>query len=259
MPQTNPEEVFVFFHVPKTGGISIHHLLNENMELGIDFIHLGEIGWKEDQEQHRLPFFKRSAAERAKIRAIIGHDVTVRTENLIPGRVARRITFLRSPANRLISAYNYETSPAFPSKWNQPVSFDTWYSYQERDVMTKFLAKRVIEHRWMLAVAQAQRILQYPLKWGSSSHVFSLVQRALEKFWFVGCTERLDRDFPQIAKRMGIHGTLEKRNAAGRNFLPRLKKSADLEERLQRDNPWDTQLYNYWNSRIERQVDKICP
>ena len=52
MVDSDSREVFVFYHVPKTGGISINHLLNEKLIRGVDFIDLGLAG-QEDDAEHR--------------------------------------------------------------------------------------------------------------------------------------------------------------------------------------------------------------
>jgi len=258
MVHSDSGEVFVFFHVPKTGGISINHLLNQKLKRGVDFIDLGQSGQEDDAEHRRLPVEKRSRRERAKVRVITGHEVTARTEQLFPDRIARRITFLRKPASRIVSAFNYETSDAaLFSRWDETVPFEKWYRHQERDVMTKFLAKRVLNNRLGVAFAQGQRLARYPLHRGSGTWVFEQVQKALSQFWFVGCTESLSVDMPKIAARMGIEGGVDKRNATGRNFSRRLDLTPELEARLAEDNRFDTQLYAYWKERIASRLAEI--
>ena len=44
MVHSDSGEVVVFFHVLKTGGISINHVLNEKLNRGVDFIELGLAG-----------------------------------------------------------------------------------------------------------------------------------------------------------------------------------------------------------------------
>ena len=259
MVDSDSHEVFVFFHVPKTGGISINHLLNGKLTRGFDFIDLGMAGQEDDAAHGRLPVEKRSREEREKVRVITGHEINVRTEQLFPGRIARRITFLRKPASRIVSAFNYETSIAAPfTRWDDTVPFETWYRYQERDVMTKFLAKRVIKNRVGIAWAQGQRFLRYPLHCGSGAWAFDQVQKALTEFWFVGCTESLSADMPKIAARMGIEGGVDKRNATGRNFSRRLDLTPQLEARLAEENRYDTQLYEYWKQRLPQRIEEIA-
>ena len=258
MVHSDSREVFVFFHVPKTGGISINHLLNEKLTRGVDFIDLGLAGQENDAEHRRLPIEKRTRQERAKVRVITGHEVTVRTEQLFPDRVARRIAFLRKPASRIVSAFNYETSDAFiHNRWDKTVSFEKWYRHQERDVITKFLAKRVLQNRFGVAFAQGQRLVRYALHQGSGGWVFEQVQKALSQFWFVGCTESLSSDMPKIAARIGIEGGVDKRNATGRNFSRRLDLTPELEARLAEDNRFDTQLYDYWKERVASRLAEI--
>ena len=258
MVDSDSREVFVFYHVPKTGGISINHLLNEKLIRGVDFIDLGLAGQEDDAEHGRLPIEKRSREERSKVRVISGHEVFMRTEQLFPDRTPRRITFLRKPASRIVSAFNYETSHAAPfTRWDETVPFETWYRHQERDVMTKFLAKRVIRNRLGVAFAQGQRFARYPLHLGSGTWVFEQVQQALSQFWFVGCTESLSSDMPKIARRIGIEGGVDKRNATGRNFSRRLDLTPELEARLAEDNRFDTELYEHWKGQIASRLTEI--
>ena len=258
MIDSQQNEIFILFHVPKTGGISINHLLNEKFTRGVDFIDLGQPGEEDDARHGRLPIEKRSREERSKVRVISGHEVFMRTEQLFPDRIPRRITFLRKPASRIVSAFNYETSDAAPfTRWDATTPFETWYRYQERDVMTKFLAKRVIGSRLGVALAQSKRFIGYPVKRGAGSWVFEQVQQALRDFWFVGCTESLSNDMPKIARRMGIEGGVDKRNATGRNFSRRLELTPELEARLTEDNRFDTQLYQHWQGQIAARLAEI--
>ena len=258
MVESQQSEIFVLFHVPKTGGISINHLLNEKLTRGVDFIDLGQPGEEDDALHGRRPIEKRSREDRARVRVISGHEVYLRTERLFPDRIPRRITFLRKPAGRIVSAFNYETSDAAPfTRWDETTPFETWYRYQERDVMTKFLAKRVIGSRLGVAWAQGHRFIRYPLHLGCGTWVFDQVQQALSDFWFVGCTESLSTDMPKIARRMGIEGGVDKRNATGRNFSRRLELTPELETRLAEDNRFDTQLYQHWQGQISARIAEI--
>ena len=67
------QEVFVFFHIPKTGGMSVNHLLKQNLMLGEEFIQLGTTGRQDEVENARLPLAERSEEECSHIRVIAGH------------------------------------------------------------------------------------------------------------------------------------------------------------------------------------------
>ena len=62
---------------------------------------------------------------------------------------------------------------------------------------------------------------------------------------------------PKIARRMGIEGGVEKRNATGRNFSRRLELTPELEARLAEDNRFDTQLYQHWQGQIASRLAEI--
>ena len=62
---------------------------------------------------------------------------------------------------------------------------------------------------------------------------------------------------PKIARRMGIEGGVDKRNATGRNFSRRLDLTPELEARLAEDNRFDTELYEHWKGQIASRLTEI--
>ena len=91
MVESQQNEVFVIFHVPKTGGISINHLLNEKLTRGVDFIDLGQAGEEDDALHGRLPIEKRSRGDRAKVRVVSGHEVFMQNRVQTEARMRRMV------------------------------------------------------------------------------------------------------------------------------------------------------------------------
>ncbi len=271
---TYPAEVFLFVHVPKTGGSSLVDAFERHLELGRDFIHLGSLGRDRDHQLGLPPFHERSPEERGRARVVVGHEVNVTTHRLIPGKEPRYVAILRQPAARLVSAYNFEMFEFYQKAGKAPLEFDQWYRKQERDVMIKFLAKRVLASPLRRREAQLLRYAQYATSRGSTRRLLHRVNRALEGFWFVGTTESLDQAAPLILTRIGVGmdigggdgaesgsgsgGGLERRLVSGKDFEKRLKLDSALLARLHRDNALDVQLWEQWNARSQEGLARLA-
>ncbi|MEZ4424580.1 MAG: sulfotransferase family 2 domain-containing protein [Gemmatimonadota bacterium] len=249
-------EVFVLVHVPKTGGTSLNHAFEHGLEMGTEFIHLDTAGLRHGQSLGLPPFAERSEAERRKARVIAGHDIDVTIHRLVPGRTPRYFTFLRNPAARLVSAYNFEMHEFYSNVGKTPIEFDDWYRKQERDVVTRFLSKRVLPTPLGRRLAQAQRYLQYPLRGRATRGALARLNRALERFWYVGTTDAMNQAAPLLLERMGIEARMERRLVTGRDFTKRLELDAALEARLHADNPRDLELYEHWRTRDAESLER---
>jgi Sulfotransferase family len=252
-----PQEVFLFLHIPKTGGNSLVRLFEQSLELGTELIRLDNPARELDRRAGRPPFALRPAHERARARIVVGHDVDLNTSELIPGKVARYLTFLRSPAPRLVSAYNFERQKCYVRVGREPIDFERWYSRQERDVVTKFLAKRILRGRFTRHFRQARRYAQYALNRGATERTMRAVSSSLERFWFVGCTEQLDEIAPVLADRLGLGGQYRRDLVAGTDLPKALELTNELECRLNHDNSLDQRLFTIWQDRADEALGAL--
>ena len=251
------QEVFLFLHIPKTGGSSLVRFFEQSLELGTELIRLDNPTRELDRRAGRPPFALRPANERAKARIVVGHDVDLNTCELIPGKVARYLTFLRSPARRLVSAYNFERQKFYVRVGREPIDFERWYSRQERDVVTKFLAKRILRGGFTRHFRQALRYAQFALNQGTTERTLRAVSSSLERFWFVGCTEQLDDIAPVLAERLGLGGQFRRNMVAGRDVPKALELTPELECRINRDNPLDQRLFKIWQDRADEALGAL--
>jgi hypothetical protein len=229
-------ELFLFVHMPKTGGQSLRSFFLKHVSPKHSFIHLvspdtqnAHFGW--------LPsdFAQRPLQERMQAKIILGHILNKDTHKMVPGKVPRHVLFLREPAETLVSFYNFMMKLR-RNNGESVIPFDEWYDLSKQDnMMTRFLWTEFMLERCPRRITRRE--------WRG-------VQRMLRTFWFVGCTEHLDADAPLLFQRMGVNGVLERANVSGLHHEKMLALDAGLCERLRAENPIDVELYEYWKDRL---------
>ena len=90
-----------------------------------------------------------------------------------------------------------------------------------------------------------------------SSPVYKRVLQRLEDFWFVGCSEYLDRDFPLLLRFIGVSGTLDNANVSGVDYPKLLEPTEELRNRLNSDNELDFNLYTHFRDRLNERVRQL--
>jgi len=234
------DELFIFVHLPKTGGQTLRNCFAKHFKLHREFIHLAPFGQKDAERLGLLPFEQRPLEERMEAKVILGHSVHCQTHTLVPGKVPRHVLFLRDPAELLVSLYNFELrdEPA-----DQPVvAFDKWLADSGRkNFMTKWLAEHFMAP-------------QPPPK---NKPVLETINAALEQFWFVGCSEFLDDDAPLLLRRIGLPPKVVRSNVAGVHYPKRLTLDDSLRTKLYADNELDVQLYRTWRDRLDESRKRL--
>ena len=240
------EELFLFVHVPKTGGQTLRDCFIRQLVFHREFIHLGPTGEQKAAELGLLPFEERSPQERAQAKIILGHKVDCRTHCLVAAKIPRYITFLRDTAEVIVSLYNFRMvfkPPHQRLEEEPPPPFEAWYR-DER--YSNFMV------RWILTAFLKEKA---PAKISLSE--LRRANAALEQFWFVGCTEFLDRDGPLLLKRMGISPDLQRVNVGGVRYPKRLTLDDSLRDWLYKKSPADVELYGTWKERLPESLARL--
>ena len=239
---SDDKNLFLFVHVAKTGGTTVRKFFAQALTPHKTFIHLGEPTYTQEKAAGLHPFAERPEEERAGAKVICGHDVTSRTHLLVPGKVPHYIAFLREPALRLISYYNFEMKPR--RRKEQPiVDFEEWYGQARgKNITLGWLYRDVFGETNLRHVDRT---------------VYKRVVQRLEDFWFVGCSEHLDRDFPLLLRFIGVSGTLDNANVTGVDFPKLLEPTEELRNRLNSDNELDFNLYTHFRDRLGERVREL--
>lgn len=225
-----PEDhVYVFLHLPKTGGTTINGHLKHHMVWDEEIVHLAGWGDRYRREAGRLPVAERSPEERSRIRVITGHDAFYGIHELVPGRTPRYLFLSREPADRLASIYNFRAART------QVPDFWTWYRDQPVNPAFRWLRRRIPDAR-----------------------SFDDVAETLRGFWFVGATEHLGEDLPRLFANLGVPVTWVDRRVAGRAgdlggldhpdedriVDRRVTVDDEMRARIRRENRRDARLHN---------------
>ena len=247
------DHVYCFIHIPKTGGSTIIVQLRTNLDYDTEFVHLGGEG-DDYRRRHGLPAWEeRPTDERRKARILAGHQVRFGVHESVPGRRPRYFTILRDPADRILSVYNFRVQQD-----EADIPFWDWYETYPRNNGYKWL-KRVF---------------------GIEDDVppWEITAR-LDEFWFVGVTERLSDDLPDLFAHFGVptewidqRTTVPERDevdrqgavppmfrwAMGNNVYRSLEMTDDLREQLHDRNKRDVKLHQYARQRREDTRGRLC-
>lgn len=220
--------VYVFLHVPRTGGSTLTGHLALHLDLDRELVQIGRASNRR-REEAGLPHPADWPLDRRRgIRVLIGHGTDARSGEIAAGRRPRLMTLLRDPAAWMVSRYNFHAS-----RDEGEAGFWDWYGRRKPNEM----------HRRM------RRLL------GTESH--RDMTGALRDFWFVGVTEHLDDDLPHVFEEIGVPGGWTNRRVTGggrdvaglplaaKDFAIEAKVSLtdEIRDRVHEDHPRDVRLH----------------
>lgn len=223
--------LLVSVHMPKTAGTSFAHALREHFasELRQDYAAMPfnvPRGRRELQAlrggwalRHRIP---------GEVRAIHGHFLPLTYRLALASRPAHFITWLRHPAERLLSHYTFWRRTRAVATPAQPLRY------------------RMVQEDWSLerfCLGPEMRDLYRQCLWGFDR----------DRFAFVGITERYDEDLVRFARRF-LGGRIPAITRARANP----ERSADdyaidpvLRARIEQHHAGDVALYR-WALQLPR-------
>ena len=221
--------VYVFLHLPKTGGTTFTGHLHQHLPAE-ELLIQGPGADREREELGIAPPAAWPADRLDRVRVITGHGADIESHQLLPDRSARHITFIRDPAPLMVSRFNFDVSRS-----GDKVDFGEWYLRQGRNPTFRRL-------RRLLGARSLEE-----------------TEAMLRQFWFVGATESLDDDLPHLFAAIGVPTEWVNRRVAGAGkdvadlHLPGaadpvpVERHAvltdEIETRVHIDHPLDTRLH----------------
>ena len=144
------------------------------------------------------------------------------------------ITLFRSPAEQIVSAYNYDTN----YKYGRKIPFWFWY---------RFLIPKNPQ--------ASHFVRRFQGKWGASfvlsSADFKQIVAGYQQFNRVILTENINKEIPTVYKNVGIelvNEELVRRKATGKDYIKYLTLDEKLKNRLEKENRLDYRLYEYFKN-----------
>lgn len=235
--------LLIFMHLPKSGGTTVSAHLARHLTMDEDFIEFSNWGEVYRRENCRTPFARRALAERQNARVLAGHNVNYGIHLLCPGRVPRYLTSVREPAERCVSAYNFQHS-----RGHAPACFEEWYDTQYR-----------INRRSSTVRFFAERGSHSELEDAGNRQMLDMAKTLLRQFWMVTTTCQLDELLSEICQSLdipmdwqnqrvaGVSGPLDLPNHPYQGERIRRYQTLDdeIRQRVYTDFPHDLELYQW--------------
>ena len=227
MSGEGPGPVYFLLHVPRTGGQTRErHFLDHSAP--------GTV-WSPKRREAPPP-------DPDAVRVVVGHHQHRSQERLFEGREIRRAVLLREPLNFHISLYNFRMMNRLRRGW-PAYDFDAYLRAAPRDMIAHFLLSRWLElpEAALLTMPRARK--------------FDLLNRELERFWFVGAYTDGDRLIEQVAAAVGVPPQARKRNATSQwsrrvDWRPLRYKELGAEKMraIIAQHPVDRALWQTWRT-----------
>jgi hypothetical protein len=227
--------LYFLYHVPKTGGQTIRDHLDRHLVRDLDFVHLGR--WFRPAALTIDAVASLSSAERDRLRSLGGHPLTRDFAELFPERTIREVVFIREPAARMVSHYNWRCT--MQALDGAPVpSFEEFLSEASDNPITGFLGK---------CLGLTARKLQ-----------LSAILAELVGMWMVGTTESMDALAPALFGAMGLEPAVpERSNATGVTIERHLTLTPDLADAIRAESPEDVALYEACRRLEARTMERL--
>ncbi len=251
-------KLWIFIHAPRTGGTSLITYIKQSVP----------------KEEIIVPSnirygFESPDFDKKKARFILGHATYYGIHQEFSGKKPIYFTFLRDPAERIVSFYN-EKFKNYPG--SEIVPFEKWYKSQPKNELVRFYNLKLqgsesshIKIPKILAFFLKFIKIGYKLSNFLQSsirkvHPYSQTNKDLEnakifldKCHFVAIIENSKEDSKFLFKLMGIKGVKWERSSTYRKKI--IDTNEKIREMIYRDNPLDYKLYKYaleLNKRIKK-------
>jgi hypothetical protein len=227
--------VYVFPHIPKTAGSSVHFHLLTHLEYDRSYIHIPIDFSMREEMRIRQPFTLRDARDRSEALVLFGHGVAKKHADFVPGRTLREITTLRDPAERMLSHYNFWMN-VLEKRGKPLMSFEDWYAAEPKDYQI----------RWI-----AETYLQTNVSRMSPREIADIAMEALDSFWLVCTLPTFESDIQLLWDALSLPPLASRQNVSGVTHKLRFEMTDALRHQVIEENALDVELYQHWLHRAE--------
>jgi hypothetical protein len=238
------ERAVVFLHVPRTGGTTLHRIIERQYPPE----QLYSVGLVAGESSHKLA--QLSPARRAQIRMLRGH-MGFGVHGHLPGPTTY-VTLLRDPVERVVSYYYFILRTPTHYLFDCITSADhdlRTFVENETHIMIDNAQTRIVSGVWV-----------GPQFGACTRDMLETAKSNLrDRFAVVGLTERFDETLLLLKKELGWqHHSYTRHNVTARRPEKRELSEAALDSIL-RANQLDVALYQYAKGLFEEQVRRRGP
>ena len=238
------DELWIFLHIPRTGGNTISEVLIKKFPEQV--LLTSKIRYQK----------KPSKINKPKIRFILGHATYFGLHKSYPDKIPRYFTFIRDPAERIVSQYNQRMH-----EMKKEISFDEWHKNQVKNEMVHFLdlkfkgaeSSSINTPRFFIPFLRG---VNHKIIYTIYSLIFKLLglhkkndfqklknaKKVLDSCYFIGLTKG-DDDYYKVLDLMGAKE--KKLVMQGRPPKRVLMINENLREKIYKEHPLDLELYKY--------------
>ena len=247
---SNKDHLYIFVHLHKTGGTTLNRHIIRNYKkeeiliLSFDKLGIGPFNNKvpEIVKAAKNYVSRMPKAQKAKIKVIIGHFVPYGVHKYFD-KTPRYITIIRDPIKRAFSLYNYfrtqhsneykkkkgsENHKRFLLVDGKVPTFKVWFQKKYRKQAKNLLSRPVYDYYLNLGYIRDTRSIK------------ACTKELLEKFYFVGITERLNEGLFYLYGLLGINKFFIDQNIS-KKFVKSV--GGDTLKMLKKKYPFDFVLY----------------
>lgn len=242
------EESLIFLHIPKTGGSTLHGIIERQYEPNPIFTIDGNRFRESIDEFKRLP-----EEQRRKIKVLKGH-MYFGLHEFLPGH-STYITILRDPIERVVSLYHYilrnPDHRAHEAITSQHMSLKDFVICGEYKLLNNGQTR----------ILCGEPKLDADVPFGQCpAKMLELAKRNLqEHFRFVGLLERFDESLILLKKTFGWKLPFYKPRNITRERPPKKAVSKDALHAIEKYNGLDIELYRYAKGMFEELISSQSP
>jgi hypothetical protein len=235
------KQIYIFTHIPKTGGTSLRVHFQKHMIDQQEFIHLATKGHKWAREKGLRRYSERSKESRQQAKVILGHEVDYKTKEHVPDLKPIEIVIFRNPQQWEISRFNQVMNSRH--KQNKELyTFKRWLKVEKCHSQFDWFVKNYLK----------VDIINSPVSYAAKKQILN---QALKEFKYVCFTNQLDSFGKYIANILQIPILIKKENVVGIhkiNFFKNSDENLQLLENLCKD---DNLLYDWIKSQFYKSFE----
>lgn len=237
METENSKYIWIFLHLPKTGGTTFLSHLEKNLKYDEEFVHIGNWGDEYRNKNNKTPFEQRSLEEREKAIVLGGHSTYYGIHELVPNKIPRYFIFLREPGSWMVSSYNYQLALTPDLKKSFEEFCDWYFNYNTRFAQIFLRSKRIrkLDYDGKLYIFR-ERFKRYSKRIGfffiyqylyEKGNIFQYyrMKKLLNKCYYVGIVEKLNEDIKFLCNEIGISNDFSSVNVTNSNSKNKIEKS----------------------------------